>query len=81
MMNPITWAVSRVKDMVWRYQFKRTPVTRLGAMLVKNFRGSLYCEGFDNTMLEVISLLKTLPRDSQYGPVLAMLEKLEGPND
>jgi hypothetical protein len=37
--------VSKIKDMVWRYQFKRTPTRLLGKLIVKEFRGSLYCVG------------------------------------
>jgi hypothetical protein len=37
--------VSKIKDMVWRYQFKRTSTHLLGTLIVKEFRGSLYCVG------------------------------------
>jgi hypothetical protein len=31
--------------MIWRYQFKRTSTHLLGTLIVKEFRGSLYCVG------------------------------------
>lgn len=40
--NMITRAVSKFKDFVWRFQFDRTPIKKLGNLLVKDFRGALY---------------------------------------
>lgn len=43
MRTPIEW----IRSKIWDYQFKRTPVTKLGTMLVKYFRGSYYCMGYE----------------------------------
>jgi hypothetical protein len=41
-MNPIAWAVSRYKDFMWRREFARLPIKKLGNVHVKEMRGSLY---------------------------------------
>jgi hypothetical protein len=41
----IGYLVARIKDMIWRYQFKRTSTQLLGNLIVKDFKGSLYCVG------------------------------------
>lgn len=42
MKNPITWAVSRLKDILWRREFQRLPIKKLGNLYVKEMRGSFY---------------------------------------
>lgn len=42
MTNPITWAVSQVKDLLWRREFKRLPIKKLGNLYVKEMQGNFY---------------------------------------
>lgn len=42
MTNPITLAVSKVKDFLWRREFARLPIKTLGNLHVKEMRGAFY---------------------------------------
>lgn len=76
-MNPI----NMFKSWLWTRGYERTPITRIGAMLVKDYNECLYCVGYDEVLLETIRVLETLPHDRFHGPVVALLEKLVGPRD
>lgn len=80
MTNPITWAVNQIKAYQWATEFERTPTEHLGVLIVKNFRGAYYCVGVDEVRVRTLEVLKALPRDGAYPPVLALIESIEGPS-
>jgi len=81
MFNLFIWLRSRFNDWLFYRAFDRVPVTHLGVMLVKDFRGALYCVGFDEVRLRTLEVLRNLPRDGQYLPVLALIEQIEAAHD
>ena len=81
MNNPFVWAVCKIHELLWEYQFKRTPVTHLGSMLVKDFKGALYCVGYDEIRVRTLDVLRSLPHDTEYLPVKALIETIEKATD